>query len=83
MVPKVMLLSRPECHLCDAAREVLRRIQRDVEFELAEVDVDSDPELARRYGADIPVVLVDNREAARHRVEPGSILSALRGEFGL
>lgn len=82
MVPKVMLLSRPECHLCDAAREVLQRIQRDVEFELAEVDVDSDPELARRYGADIPVVFVDNREAARHRVEPGSILSALRGEFG-
>ena len=82
MVPKVMLLSRPECHLCDAAREVLRRIQRDVEFELAEVDVDSDPELARRYGADIPVVFVGNKEAARHRVEPDSILSALRGEFG-
>ena len=78
----VVMMSRPECHLCDAARQIMQRVQAEIEFTLSEVDVDSDPDLAERYGADIPVVFVDGEEVARHRVEPEGFRLALRGGFG-
>jgi hypothetical protein len=33
------------------------------------IDVDSDPELARRYGLDIPVLLWDGVKVCAHRVD--------------
>jgi hypothetical protein len=44
-------------------------------------DVREDPELRRRYGNDIPVLLEDDVELARHRVTPEALLKKL-GESG-
>ncbi len=33
------------------------------------VDVDSDPELARRHGLDIPVLLLDGVKVCQHRLD--------------
>jgi hypothetical protein len=57
---QLTLLSRPGCHLCQEMRLQVDGILADVERQWEEVDVDSDPELARRYGEEIPI-LFDNR----------------------
>lgn len=57
--PAVTLLTRPGCHLCEAARESVDRVASALGLEWEDVDVDTDPELARRHAEDIPVVLVD------------------------
>jgi len=48
----------------------LRRL--GVDFE--EIDVDSDPRLDERYGADVPVLqMEDGKELCRHRLTPEAI----------
>jgi hypothetical protein len=45
---------------------------------LETVDVDSDPLLARRYGLDIPVLLLDGVRVCQHRLDTGELLRLLR-----
>ncbi|MFC4903400.1 glutaredoxin family protein [Kocuria oceani] len=59
MPPAVTLLTRPGCHLCEAARESVDRVTSALGLGWAEVDVDGDPGLARRHAEEIPVLFVD------------------------
>ncbi len=63
--PRITLLTRPGCHLCEVAKEALARIGEP----WTEVDIESDPELDAEYGDRIPVVLLDGREHGYWRVE--------------
>ena len=66
--PHVILYTKSGCHLCDEARtEIARADCRDL-YTYEEVDINSDPELLRRYGWDIPVVLINNTHAFKHRL---------------
>jgi glutaredoxin len=62
-MPTVVLYSRPECHLCDEARDVLEHVRRGIHFELVERDITLDDDLHRRYLERIPVVEIDGEEA--------------------
>jgi hypothetical protein len=42
------------------------------------VDVDSDPELARRYGLDIPVLLWGGAKVCQHRLDRAELVRLLR-----
>ena len=54
----VTLYERPECQLCDEVRELLTDLQKNFPHRLAEVDIDSDPQLLKAYFDQIPVVEV-------------------------
>jgi Glutaredoxin-like domain (DUF836) len=57
MKPLVRLYARPDCHLCDEARQGLLKLRSDgLDFELQEIDIDSDDALHQRYLERIPVV---------------------------
>ena len=43
------------------------------------LDVDSDPQLQRRYGLKIPVLLLDQVPVCSARLDPTELLRALRG----
>ncbi|HKE99235.1 MAG TPA: glutaredoxin family protein [Actinomycetes bacterium] len=73
----VTLYTRGGCHLCEDAEAVLERVRAGVAFELRAVDVDADPELARRYGVRVPVVAVDGVERFEYEVPPDLLLQAL------
>lgn len=64
---KVILYSRPGCHLCEEAKEAIRAAGC-TEYTLDEVNIESDPELLQRYKDDIPVITFNGVEAFRHRV---------------
>lgn len=56
----VVLYGRPDCHLCDEAREGLRELLAEgFGFELDEVDIESDDGLLRLYLERIPVIELD------------------------
>lgn len=66
--PALRLLSRPGCHLCDALRAAVLPLVKRVGGTLEDVDVDSDPALAARWGDEIPVLLDgEGRVVARAR----------------
>ncbi len=58
---RLRLLSRPGCHLCEEMRREVDALLTDEPHTWEEVDVDSDPELAARYGNSIPVLFVNDR----------------------
>jgi glutaredoxin len=60
------LYTRQGCHLCDDAQEFLERHGLEVKT----IDISGDPELVRRYGDCIPVVVIDGQERFRGRVDP-------------
>lgn len=61
--PRVTLVGRVGCHLCDEARDVVRRVTAETGATWVELLVDDDPDLLARYADEVPVVLVDG---ARH-----------------
>lgn len=57
--PRITLISKPGCHLCDEAREVIERVARDLSVTWVEISILGDPELSAAYSEQIPVTLVD------------------------
>jgi len=75
--PRITLYTRPGCHLCDAAREVVARVCADVGESFDEVDITTDDELEDRFGEDIPVTFVDGRQHDFWRVDETRLRAAL------
>jgi hypothetical protein len=81
-LPDLVLYSRPGCHLCDEAREAIEAVladrrTRDLRVpSVVEIDIESDPELHRRFLERIPVV-----ELAGSRIELIVTVGKLRRVF--
>lgn len=75
---RITIYSKPGCHLCDLVKDVLQRCRQQIEFALEEVDISQDAELLARYGNDIPVILLDGQEIARHFVREHKLLELLQ-----
>jgi glutaredoxin len=77
-LPRVTLYGRKRCHLCEVAKAALLRVHARSPFELHEVDVDSDPDLAADYGALVPVVELAGRRVAAYHVDEALLEQQLR-----
>ena len=75
---QVVLYTRPGCHLCEEAKQAMREARCDPLYTLREINIDLDAELKRRYGWDIPVVLIDGVETFRHRLEASDFEREIR-----
>ena len=77
--PRITLIGKPGCHLCDAAREVVVRVAEDTGAGWQERSILDDPALAERYWEQIPVVLVDGVQHDFWRVDENRLRRALAG----
>ncbi|MCW2969622.1 MAG: glutaredoxin 2 [Solirubrobacterales bacterium] len=69
--------SAPDCHLCEDALVVLRRLQSELGFALQELDITADAALHRAYFERIPVVAVDGDELCEYVVEEAVVRKRL------
>lgn len=76
--PALTLYSRSWCHLCDDMLAGLRAMQPDLAFDLAVVDVDSQPALEAAYGERVPVLTHGDRELCHYRLDPPAVTEYLR-----
>ena len=60
---RLTLYGKPGCHLCDEARAAVAEVRNEMDLDVEEVDVSTDPRLHREYGERIPVLDVDGQEA--------------------
>jgi thiol-disulfide isomerase/thioredoxin len=67
---KLIIYSRPGCHLCDEMKAIVQRVARSAPgpIRIEEIDISTDPDLEARYGVEIPVLFVDGKKAAKYRV---------------
>ena len=75
--PRVIIYSRPGCHLCDEAKAAILSAGCGDQFVLEEINIESDEELLRKYKYDIPVVAINGIETFIHRVDSTEFKSAL------
>ena len=77
----VTLISKPECHLCDAARAVVTTVVDELagraSVTVTELSLFDDPTLLANYEEEVPVVLIDGRVHNIWRVEPERLRAAL------
>lgn len=83
-MPVLTLLTRPGCHLCDDARDVVTEVIAELDGEastgtitLEERSIVDDAELLARYAEEIPVLLIDGRVHNIWRIDPERLRSAL------
>jgi hypothetical protein len=72
-VPKLTVLSREYCHLCEELLAGLRQFQGRYDFAIEVVDVDRHPELEERWGDKVPVVLDGEIEVCRYHLDPDAV----------
>jgi hypothetical protein len=77
MSPRLTLLTRPGCHLCNEAKDAIARVANVTGETWTEVDVTGDAELEQEYGIRLPVILLDGAEHGYWRVEEARLLRDL------
>ena len=70
----VTLYSRPGCHLCDEARDVLERLSAQTPFTIEEIDITRDDALHARYLERIPVIALEGEELFDYEVDERALL---------
>jgi glutaredoxin len=73
---RVVLYSRPDCHLCDEARAGLRSMGLEIE----EVDIDSDDRLHARLLERIPVVEIEGRVVSELWLDEAAVRAAITSQ---
>jgi predicted thioredoxin/glutaredoxin len=67
---RLTIVQRRDCELCEAMLRELAVLGRSCTLPPVDVvDVDSDAELRRRHGLDVPVLLLDGTVVCRHRLD--------------
>jgi len=79
---QLTLIGKPDCHLCDDAREVVERVraelaERGIGTDLEEFDILKDEALARKHAESIPVVQINGRRHSIWRVDPDRLSAAV------
>ena len=74
------LIGKPDCHLCDVAREVVETVVAELPEDDVTIDERSildDPALYELWWEKIPVVLINGSLHAHWRVSPDRLRDAL------
>jgi predicted thioredoxin/glutaredoxin len=76
---QLTVLHRRDCELCEEMLAALARLKTTLALPaIAVLDVDTDPDLKRRHGLDVPVLLLDGTVVCRHRLDESELRRLLR-----
>jgi len=78
MPVRVTILSREDCHLCDVVYRIAIHLQSELHIETYKVHIEGDRVLTERYGARVPVVLLDEVEHFAGKVTEGELRRAIK-----
>ena len=76
---RLSVVRRHDCELCEQMLAELERLGREQPLPPIEIlDVDADPQLRRRHGLHVPVLLLDGAVVCRHRLDRPELERLLR-----
>ncbi len=81
-LPEVILYTRAGCHLCEEAKEEIRRVRAEIPFAFRSIDIDRDPELVSLYNEEVPVILVNGEKAFWYQVDAEELRKRLQSWSG-
>ena len=74
---EVRIYSRSNCHLCEVALGVLEQMRNELDFQITKILIDGNAELEKKYGEQVPVILINNEPHDFFRVDPERFRLAL------
>ena len=74
---RVVVYTRPACHLCDVAEQVVAEVCAETRDTWTSVDITGDDDLVRRFTDQVPVTFVDGAQHDFWRVDPDRLEKAL------
>lgn len=74
------MYGKRDCCLCEEAKATLSEVQREVPFDLREIDIESTPELYETYRERIPLIVINGRPAFKFRVDADALRRRLARE---
>jgi hypothetical protein len=75
--PRVVFYTKPGCHLCEEAEREIDAARCHPLYTFEKVNIETDPDLSRRYGWDIPVITIDGTVAFKHRLTAADFKHAI------
>ena len=75
--PRVTVVGKTDCHLCEQAIEVVAQVCEQLGQEFRVVSITEDPNLADLYWEKIPVILVDGEPFDFWRVNRDRLVAKL------
>jgi len=82
VAPRLRLIGRAWCHLCDDMRLALEALRHDCAFDLELLDVDADHRLLARYDTLVPVLTTVEGDELCHYVLDAAKVREYLGRFG-
>lgn len=76
-IRQIRLYTRPGCHLCEDAAEMLAQFAARVPLQIAEVNILEDANLFERYKHSIPVVAIEGGPTLTAPIREADLLRAL------
>ena len=73
-----ILYTKDKCHLCEKAKEELRKAAESIPFSYEEVDIYQRDELVEKYGLMIPVLMHGTAVIQYGQIDSGTIVNFLK-----
>jgi len=70
---QIDIYSRPDCHLCEEAKEVIDRVRLRFSFVVRVINIETDAELEKTYGEQVPVVFINGNKAFKYHVDEAEL----------
>lgn len=80
MTHRVVLYSKPGCHLCEIAHQLLQGLEREFPLRIEERDITHEQVLFDQYRDKIPVVVIDDRTTLTAPIRVAEVRAALSGD---
>ncbi len=77
MSRRVIVYSKPGCHLCEDALQLLSELRNEFDLAIEEIDITTDRELFKNYFDKIPVLLIDDRATLSAPITKHDVLKVL------
>ena len=77
-LPEIIIYSKPDCCLCDVAKEKLHQLQQVHQFDMHEVNILEDPAAYEKFKEEIPVIFINGRKAFKYHLDEERFLRILR-----
>ena len=74
----VEMYSKDDCHLCDVAKEMLIKIQKEHPFEFRQITIREGDEHFEQFNERVPVIFINKEFAGQYRVSEKEFIAKLQ-----
>lgn len=80
MSHRVIVYSKPGCHLCEDALRLLQELRGAYDLAIEEIDITTDRTLFKKYFEKIPVLFIDGRTTLAAPIRIEDVRAALKNK---